>query len=248
MSHNLWYNYRGQVTVMRPLARRGLVFELDDEYRLFCPAFAPLIIEELTSPVAQASPPTEEQQREKISLPQLSESVRNNVERWISSSDTRYRNLFLAWMSDPATAEATYDLLTDSPIRLQALQETEGQRQGGSQSVATVAVGDLSPYGDAELLITPSPGPVTLLRLCQWLKEFVKAEVEGLDDTQKAYTSLRISVRKRIPLVEMLADLPGVAEVRVEPSPRREGSGEPTRRLRLTLKPPEIPGVEAPIS
>lgn len=43
-----------------------------------------------------------------VSLPDV---TRRRVIEWVNQTDTRYRSLFVKWLSDPRIVEATFDLL-----------------------------------------------------------------------------------------------------------------------------------------
>ena len=103
---------------------------------------------------------------------------------------------------------------------------------------------------DVELVIAPPVEADTLLRFCQWLKGLAKAEIQETVGSWQEGTSLRILLKRPLPLLKMLAGSPDVAKAWEESlEERQEGHrfwvrrnkapnspGEPTKRLQVVLK------------
>ena len=70
---------------------------------------------------------------------------------------------------------------------------------------------------DVELVISPPVEPWMLLKLHRWLTEVANIDVGEMAGSLTGDTVVRGSIRRPIPFVKMLAELPDVAEVTEEP-------------------------------
>ncbi len=70
--------------------------------------------------------------------------------------------------------------------------------------------------GDVELVITPPLDPATLIRLHGWLKETAYADIGETVGSWQEETVLKVNIRQPIPLLQLLSELPDVAEVTQE--------------------------------
>ena len=224
-----WYNRSG--TAMASLERRGLTIRENQEYRMFSPAFVRLIIEEITSPhVSDPQTPLPEDQKGS-SLPSLPEPTRTRVSRWLDSTDTQYRELFLSWLSNASTAEAAYELLQEFQYLFVSGKRTVDERvktpSSETQPTETYSPG----WDDVEIVITPRPEPPALMQLFQWLTETANADIEEMAVTGSQYLSIRIFLKERVSLVDLLSVHPEVAGVREE-DPGGEGQRDHFSRKR----------------
>ena len=103
---------------------------------------------------------------------------------------------------------------------------------------------------DVELVIAPPVEADALLRFCHWLKGVARADIQETVGSWQEGTSLKVLLRHPLPLLDMLASSPDVAQVWEEPSEepqdghrflvrRKEAPnsvGGPTRRLQVVLK------------
>ena len=71
--------------------------------------------------------------------------------------------------------------------------------------------------GEIELVISGTFEPIKLLNLIQWLKAVGNAVIEEVMTSGLEDTVVRVSIRKSMPLLRMLAGLADVAEVIEEP-------------------------------
>jgi hypothetical protein len=110
-----WYSNPGPI--LNGLARRGLVSRTDDQYALFSTALARWVVRELTSIATEGTDAEEMERLEERLLGALPGDVKGRIVQWTRKINTKYRPLLLKWMSDPRTAEPTYELLTRAPIR-----------------------------------------------------------------------------------------------------------------------------------
>ena len=108
---------------------------------------------------------------------------------------------------------------------------------------------------DVELVVEPPIDAGVLLRLCKWLRSTAKAEIEESTGSWDGGTTLKILIRRPVPLLDMLEGLPDVASVWEEPlegqpesrrflkRKRSEQHSErgPTKRLRLVLQEGQAP-------
>ena len=126
------------------------------------------------------------------------------------------------------------------------IQETSAEgadRIGSPPPVSDTAVSDV------ELVIPPPLQPMKLLELHRWLTEVAGGEIGETTGTPGQDIVMKVALPQSIPLLQMLSDLPDVAEVAEEPY---TGEGLPTsgsvggllglghtipKRLRVTLKP-----------
>jgi len=75
---------------------------------------------------------------------------------------------------------------------------------------------------DAELVISPPLEPRIVLKLQQWLKDTAEADIDRIFASLGDDTVLNVSFRQPIQLLEMLKEIPYVAEVSEEPYPKSE--------------------------
>ena len=123
----------------------------------------------------------------------------------------------------------------------------EAQAPGERQFVATgpIPVPDLK-VSATELVISPPLEPRVVLNLHQWLTETANAEIAAVIPTLSGDTVLAVTFVEPVSLLPMLAELPFVDEVTVEPYAETEGSapkgrwfedtGQPANRIRVRLK------------
>ncbi len=249
-----WYHRSG--TAMASLERRGLTIRENQEYRIFSPAFVRLITDEVTSPkVLDPESPVAEDQKEP-SMPSLPEPTRTRVSQWLASTDTQYQELFQSWLSNASTVEAAYELLQEFQGLFVSGRRMEDERVKPAPRETQPTEAYLPGWDDVELVITPRPEPPALMQLCQWLTETAKADIEEMAVTGSQYLSIRIFLKERVPLVDLLSVYPEVAGVREEDAGgdgqrdhfsrrRSEYSGgsaqpitrsQPARHVRVTLK------------
>ncbi len=111
-------------------------------------------------------------------------------------------------------------------------------------------------YGsDVELVIDPPVEANALLKLCQWLRGTAKADIQGTVGTWEGGTTMKIVLRRPLPLLEMLMSSPDVTKVWEEPFPgnstgqgffgrrkrERDFVDGPAKRLRLTIQSASTP-------
>jgi CheY-like chemotaxis protein len=104
----------------------------------------------------------------------------------------------------------------------------EGAAIGEASAPETVPATSPSPVSDilvsdAELLISPPLQPARLLELHRWLTEVAKAEIRETVGTREQDFVMEVAFPQPIPLLRMLAELPGVARVTLKPY--AQGSG-----------------------
>ena len=94
-----------------------------------------------------------------------------------------------------------------------------------------------------------------LLRLCGWLRSTAKAEIEESIGSWDGGTALKLFIRRPVPLLDMLGELPDVASIWEESlEGQREGrrflkrrkseqhsEKGPAKRLRLVLQAEQAP-------
>lgn len=85
--------------------------------------------------------------------------------------------------------------------------------------------------GLVEIAIAPPVEPAHILRLYRWLNEVGKATIRDISGAWGADTVLTVNLSGRIPIFDMLNELPFVAEVTIVP-----GSASTPRRFHLVLK------------
>jgi len=237
-----WFRRSG--SVMPALIRRGLVVETSQRFRLFSPTFTDFIVQEVRIPAAQLPGLAEAREQEMTALASLGEPLRTRVGRAVNQMGTEYRELFLAWMSDPATAEATLDMLTGPegifPAPAEVTERPSQQPTHSPDAAARRAVAEskeeVTDWEDVELVLTPRPEPATLLWLYQWLTDTAQGEVEEMAATgpSGADLSLRVFFYQPVPLVDMLSALPAVVEVR-EGDPEVEGEHRRLLKRRMLI-------------
>ena len=269
--------FRRTSNVVSALARRGLLNRAHDQYFLFSTTFADTIVQELTS-VPTASVDSEEwRQQIEAGLVALPEGARSRAGAWLTNTRTKYRDLFLKWLSDPHTTEACLELLINSGASFEAIGEVVALEAATSEGVAVTSLTgvalarsasgeaasgqqksmeemDASAAGeDVELIFTPPPDPIRLLQICQWLEQTAKAEIEETTGSAEGDLSVRVFLKKPVPLVDMLRSLAEVEEVSEMPQEEREeGKGPrllkrrkdtrgrtpaPLQRLQVRLRP-----------
>ena len=101
-----------------------------------------------------------------------------------------------------------------------------------------------------ELAIAPPMEADTLLRFCEWLTKTTRAEIQETSGSWQEGTSLKVLLRRPLPLLEMLANSPDVIQVWEEPSekqsmirrflpqrtPESAPISEPTTKLQVLLR------------
>ena len=152
-----------------------------------------------------------------------------------------------------ALEAATSDAVTVTSLTGVALAKSaSGEAAGGQQK--TMEEMDASAAGeDVELVFTPPPDPTRLLQICQWLEQTAKAEIEETTGSAEGDLSVRVFLKRPVPLADMLRNLAEVEEVsEIPPEEREEGKGPrllkrrkdtrgrtpaPLQRLRVRLRP-----------
>lgn len=250
-----WYRRTG--TLMPSLMWQGLVVETDLRYRIFSPVLTRFVMDEITAPPAQPPQPLAAKGEELAVLISLAEPLRVRVGRWIGYTLTEYRDLLLAWMADPVTAEATLDLLIALGGMFPSIEEPDSQKPQAVDAMMSSdpkirraiaeSKDEITDWEDVELVVTPRPEPMTFMWLCQWLTETAQGELEemspaGLDDPS---LSLRFFFYQRVPLAGMLMELPQVEAVRTEEIDDKNRGQYLKRRAitsRTTMKKISVPG------
>ena len=221
--------YRRASNVAPSLTRRGLIRKVQDGYRLFSSTFVDVVLEEITDVAPVPMDAEEWQQKAGPLLGTLPDLLRRRVEQWLVSTNTRYLELFLRWLSDPRTAEAALEVINSSEAPFEQwsvaqVQQVQGEATGvgaltlsalpgmaapgtGAQGTAEEAQVDEGGGSDIELLITPPPPGHMLLSLCQWLERVPKAEIEEMAGSATGGTSIRLYLKRAVPLVQMLSSL-----------------------------------------
>ena len=110
---------------------------------------------------------------------------------------------------------------------------------------------------DIELIITPPPPGHMLLSICQWLERVPKAEIEEMAGSATGGTSIRLYLKRAVPLIQMLSSLEEVESITEAPAEEEEGRGPrfikrrrdtrgqtpgPLQRYNLVLNPTPAPG------
>ena len=141
------------------LVRPSLATETEKGHRLFSPAFTRVILEELTTPPPMEAHSAEEPEQMEAALSALARPVRSRVASWVGGAITQHRDLFLAWMSDPATAEAALELVP-GPGGLFSTAEGSGDRSQTPSTAPPAQEPPLVPaegWEDLELVVTLGP-------------------------------------------------------------------------------------------
>ena len=76
---------------------------------------------------------------------------------------------------------------------------------------------------DVELVIPPPLEPTAVLKLHQWLTEVANADVGEMVGSWTGDTVIKVTLRRPVPLLRMLAESPDVVEVTEEPYPESTG-------------------------
>ena len=124
-----WYVHAG--VGLGKLANRGLAVRQDEGYALGSTTILWWIVGELTGASTDVENPEERQRLEGMitaSLPQKEAAAL----QWLSKTNTRYRQLFARWLSDPRTSDRILELLTSSRLPFQELMGETAQRDGGA--------------------------------------------------------------------------------------------------------------------
>ena len=90
---------------------------------------------------------------------------------------------------------------------------TDEKREANSSPVEAAA----PLVGEIELVISGPFEPIKFLNLIQWLKDAGNAVIEEVMTSGQEQTVVRVTIRKSMPLLRMLAGIPDVAEVIEEP-------------------------------
>ena len=107
----------------------------------------------------------------------------------------------------------------------------EGAESDGA-SLLGDGQGDATVYeSDIELVVEPPVEADVLLKFCQWLGKMAKAEIEETVGSWEGGTSIRILLRRPLPLLEMLAHAPDVIKVWEERFDR-QGNGHRFLKMR----------------
>ena len=109
-----WHSRAGGL--LSALTRRGLVSRTDNAYALFSEAFSQWIVGEITAPSPSLSGPEGSAVREEVILSSLPTDLARRIGDWISKTNTRYRGLFVRWLSEPETSEAAFELLERAKV------------------------------------------------------------------------------------------------------------------------------------
>ena len=121
----------------------------------------------------------------------------------------------------------------------------------GTQAHATpLPERDEEVMSDVEMVISPPVDTATVLKLYQWLQGVAFADVNEVVGSWTGDTVVKVTLRRPIPLLRMLSELPEVLEVSEEPYPEAVGASAqqeilselargrtPPTRIRLALKP-----------
>ena len=269
--------YRRASNVVPPLTRRGLIRKVRDGYRLFSSKFVDVVLEDITSIAPEPVDTDAWQQQAEAMLSVLPDLLRSRVASWLASTDSRFLDLFLKWLSDPHTAEAALGVITNSQAPFEERGPVLVQEEPGGTTAQTLGVltsttspgttkgaltvedaeAEAAGGADIELLLTPPPEGHMLLSLCQWLERTAKAEIEEVAGSATGGTSVRIYLKRPVPLADMLTSLEEVESVTPEDAPSEEGGGPrfvkrrrdtrgqtpgPLRRYRVVLNPTPAPG------
>ncbi|MBI4199166.1 MAG: ATP-binding protein [Chloroflexi bacterium] len=260
-------------SLVSPLLRRGLLYQMGDAYRLFSSTFARVVVHELTRPSEAPLDLAEWPKRAGQFLGALPAPLRSQVDQWLLATDTQHEEMLMRWLGDAHTASAVLALLQGAATLFeQRAAVAEAEAQPGAPPRPAVAVPGLRGAKpsvefskeaqerglDIELVLVPAPDAYTLLRLSQWLEQEAKAEIEEMTGSSAGSTSVRLYIKKPVALAEMLKTYPPVVSVEEVPAAEadkgsrlfkkrkdtRGGTPLALQRLRVVLKAPE-PAPEA---
>ena len=245
--------FRRASNMVPALARRGLLNRAHDQYFLFSTTFADTIVQELTSVPTEPMDSAEWGQQVETGLAAVPEDSRSRARLWLTNIKTKYRGLFLKWLSDPQTIEANLELISSSGVALEVIGEAVALEAAATDAVTAtsltgVALAKATPGStpektmedmdagasgaDIELILNPPPDPTRLLQICEWLEQTAKAEIEETTGSAEGGMSVRIFLKRPVPLFDMLASLPEVEEVTSVPQEEEEEESKGPRLLK----------------
>lgn len=149
---------------------------------------------------------------------------------------------------DDETEETVTEVseVVDEPVaEPQALLEAATETPTANESERSEEV-----MSDVDMVISPPVDTATVLKLYQWLQGVAFADVNEVVGSWTGDTVVKVTLRRPIPLIRMLSELPEVMEVREEPYAEAVGAPSqqtimaelargrtPPTRIRLALKP-----------
>ncbi len=124
-----WYIHAG--VGLGKLVNRGLAVRQDEGYALGSTTILRWIAGELTAANSDMESQEERQRLESMITASLPQKEAAPALQWLSKTNTRYRELFARWLSDPRTSNRILELLTSSRLPFQELMGETGARDGG---------------------------------------------------------------------------------------------------------------------
>jgi hypothetical protein len=139
---------------------------------------------------------------------------------------------------------------TEGPVADMPAESPPSPQEAAESPAETPTTGRLGSdeevMSDVDMVISPPVDTATVLKLYQWLQGVALADVNEVVGSWTGDTVVKLTLRRPIPLIRMLAELPEVTEVNEEPYAEAVGvplvlaelgrGRTPPKRIRLALK------------